>query len=60
VSEAICARHMGLRVAGISCITNLAAGLSAQQLSHREVTETGERVKSDFIRLLNRVIPQMV
>jgi purine-nucleoside phosphorylase len=60
VSEAICARHMGLRVAGISCITNLAAGLSAQQLSHQEVTETGERVKSDFIRLLNRVIPQMV
>jgi purine-nucleoside phosphorylase len=51
---------MGLRVAGISCITNLAAGLSAQPLSHREVTETGERVKNDFIRLLNRVIPRLV
>jgi purine-nucleoside phosphorylase len=60
VPEAICARHMGLRVAGISCITNLAAGLSAQPLSHREVTETGERVKNDFIRLLSRVIPPLV
>ncbi len=60
VSEAICARHMGLRVAGISCITNLAAGLSAQPLSHREVTETGERVKNDFVRLLSRVIPRLV
>jgi len=60
VPEAICARHMGVRVAGISCITNLAAGLSAEPLSHKEVIETGERVKMDFIRLLNRVIPQLV
>jgi len=60
VPEAICARHMGVRVAGISCITNLAAGLSAQPLSHQEVIETGERVKNDFIRLLNLVIPHLV
>ncbi len=60
VPEAICARHMGLRVAGISCITNLAAGISAQALSHGEVTETAERVKQDFIRLLNRIIPRLV
>jgi purine-nucleoside phosphorylase len=60
VPEAICARHMGVRVAGISCITNLAAGLSAEPLNHQEVIETGERVKTDFIRLLNRVIPRMV
>jgi purine-nucleoside phosphorylase len=60
VPEAISARHMGLRVAGISCITNLAAGISAQPLSHQKVTETAERVKNDFIRLLNRVIPRMV
>jgi purine-nucleoside phosphorylase len=60
VSEAIAARHMGLRVAGISCITNLAAGVSDQPLSHAEVTETAERVKGDFIRLLNRVVPRLV
>jgi purine-nucleoside phosphorylase len=59
VPEAICARHMGLRVAGISCITNLAAGISAQPLSHQEVTETAARVKNDFIRLLERVIPKL-
>lgn len=59
VAEAIAARHMGLRVAGISCITNLAAGVSAQPLRHSEVTETAERVKGDFIRLLNRVVPQL-
>jgi purine-nucleoside phosphorylase len=58
VPEAICACHSGLRVAGISCITNLAAGLSARPLSHREVIETAERVQDDFIRLLNLVIPR--
>lgn len=59
VPEAICARHLGMRVAGISCITNLAAGISARPLSHREVTETAERVKNDFIRLLELVIPKL-
>ena len=59
VPEAICARHMGLRVAGISCVTNLAAGISAQPLSHKEVTETAERVKGDFITLLKLVVPQL-
>ncbi|MCU0235635.1 MAG: purine-nucleoside phosphorylase [Acidobacteria bacterium] len=59
VPEAICARHMGVRVAGISCVTNLAAGISKQPLSHQEVTETADRVKSDFIRLLELVIPRM-
>jgi len=60
VPEAICARHMGVRVAGISCITNLAAGISKQPLSHKEVTETAARVKNDFIRLLDLVIPRLV
>jgi purine-nucleoside phosphorylase len=59
VPEAICARHMGLRLAGISCITNLAAGLSARPLNHQEVIETGKRVKNDFIRLLNLVVPRL-
>jgi len=60
VTEAIAARHMSLRVAGLSCISNLAAGISDQPLTHREVTETAERVKNDFIRLLNLVIPRLV
>jgi purine-nucleoside phosphorylase len=60
VTEAICARHLGLRLAGISCITNLAAGISATPLTHREVTETGERVKADFMGLLTRVVPRMI
>jgi purine-nucleoside phosphorylase len=60
VPEALCARHMGLRVAGISCITNLAAGISAQPLSHHDVTAVGEKVKDSFIRLLNLVIPRLV
>jgi len=60
VPEAICARHMGLRVAGISCVTNLAAGISRQPLSHAEVTETADRVKDDFIRLLEIVIPRLI
>jgi purine-nucleoside phosphorylase len=59
VPEAICARHMGLRVAGISCVTNLAAGISKQPLSHQEVTETAEKVKGDFIKLLRLVIPKL-
>ena len=46
--EAIAARHMGLEVCGISCITNLAAGLSGKALSHQEVQETADRVAQQF------------
>jgi len=60
VSEAICARQMGLRLAGVSCITNLAAGLSPRPLDHREVIETGEKVKADVLRLLERVLPRLI
>lgn len=58
VPEAIAARHMGCRVAAISCVTNLAAGISKKKLDHKEVTETAERVKNLFIKLLTAIIPQ--
>lgn len=58
VPEAIVARHMGVRVAGISCVSNLAAGISKTPLSHEEVTETANRVKSVFIQLLTNTIPK--
>jgi purine-nucleoside phosphorylase len=52
VPEAIVARQCGLRVAGLSCITNLAAGLNGQPLSHTEVLETAERVRVKGTRFL--------
>lgn len=58
VPEAIAARHMGAAVAGISCVSNLAAGISKAPLSHKEVTETADRVKDQFINLLSAVIPK--
>lgn len=57
VPEVIAARHMGLGVLGISCVTNLAAGIEDRELSHQEVLETGERVKGQFVALLRAVIP---
>jgi purine-nucleoside phosphorylase len=56
VPEAIVARHMGMRVLGISCITNMAAGISDQPINHDEVMETGRRVRDTFARLLARLI----
>jgi purine-nucleoside phosphorylase len=60
VPETIVARHMGLEVLGISCVTNLAAGLSATPLSHEEVFETGRQVEHRLARLLERLAPQFV
>jgi purine-nucleoside phosphorylase len=57
VAEVIAARHMRITVLAISCVTNMAAGITGQKLSHEEVLETGERVKSQFIALLRAVIP---
>jgi purine-nucleoside phosphorylase len=56
VPEVIAARHMGLRVVGLSCLTNLAAGVSARKLDHREVLETGERVKAALLDVLGRLV----
>jgi purine-nucleoside phosphorylase len=56
VSEAIVARHMGIDVLGISCITNMAAGVLPQPLDHAEVMETARRVRGQFIALLEGII----
>jgi purine-nucleoside phosphorylase len=58
-SEVIAARHMGIEVLAISCVTNMAAGILDQPLSHQEVMETGERVKSSFESLLRAVLPSI-
>jgi purine-nucleoside phosphorylase len=57
VAEVIAARHMGLNILAISCVTNMAAGILDQPLSHAEVMETGERVKTTFESLLRAVLP---
>jgi purine-nucleoside phosphorylase len=57
VPETIVARHMGIEVLGLSCVTNLAAGLGATPLSHQEVIETGRQVVQRLARLLERLAP---
>jgi purine-nucleoside phosphorylase len=59
VPEAIVARQMGVRVLGLSCITNMAAGVLDKPINHEEVIETGERVRETFAELLRRVIPRL-
>ena len=59
VPEVIVARQMGIRVLGISCVTNMAAGILDQPLTHEEVMATGERVKGQFMSLLHAVIPSI-
>jgi purine-nucleoside phosphorylase len=56
VPEAIAARHMGIEVLGISCITNMAAGVLPLPLDHREVMETARRVRVEFMALLEGII----
>jgi purine-nucleoside phosphorylase len=57
--EVIAARHMGIKVLAISCVTNMAAGILDQPLSHQEVMETGERVKTSFEALLRALLPHL-
>ena len=59
VPEVLAARHCGIRVVGISCVTNMAAGITGKALSAEEVFETGARVKNQFIALLKAVIPRI-
>jgi purine-nucleoside phosphorylase len=59
VAEVIAARHMQMKVLAISCVTNMAAGILDQPLSHAEVMETGERVKSTFESLLRALLPRI-
>jgi len=59
VPEVIAANQMGVRVLGISCITNMAAGILPRKLSHQEVMDTTERVKEQFIALLCATVPAL-
>ncbi len=59
VPEVIVARHMGIRVLAISCVTNLAAGLSDQPISHDEVLSVGARVQKQLLALLEAIIPRL-
>jgi purine-nucleoside phosphorylase len=59
VNEVIVARHMGMKVLAISCVTNMAAGIVDQPITHAEVLETGARVRASFEALLRAVIPQI-
>lgn len=57
--EATAARHMGMEVCGISCITNMAAGVSKEKLNHKEVQETADRVSKEFKALVSYLIPRI-
>jgi purine-nucleoside phosphorylase len=59
VLEVIAARHMGMKVLAISCVTNMAAGILDQVIHHEEVLETGERVKGDLVALVRAVLPEV-
>jgi purine-nucleoside phosphorylase len=60
VPEAIVARHSGMKVLAISCITNLAAGLGRAQVAHAEVIEVGNRTVQKLSELIARILPRIV
>jgi purine-nucleoside phosphorylase len=59
VPEAIVANHMGMRVLGISCVTNMAAGILPQKIDHAEVLETGEAVRGTLVKFLKALLPRL-
>lgn len=59
VPEVIAARHLGLEVLAISCVTNMAAGMTGEKITAEEVLETGERVRGKFLALLRAVLPKI-
>ncbi len=59
VPETIVARHCGMKVLAISCVTNMAAGTTGEPLNHADVLETGERVRKYFVALVKAVVPRM-
>jgi purine-nucleoside phosphorylase len=59
VPEVIVARHMNIDVLAISCVTNMAAGMSDEKINHDEVLETGERLRGKFLELLRAVLPKI-
>lgn len=59
VPEVIAANHMGIRVLGISCVTNMAAGVLPQKIHHEEVLETGAMVRDTLVRFLTTLLPRL-
>jgi purine-nucleoside phosphorylase len=59
ISEVIAARHLGMKILAISCVTNMAAGILDQILTHEEVLDTGERVKGAFTALVKGILPRI-
>jgi len=59
VPEVIAANHMGLKCLAVSCVTNMAAGILDQKISHEEVLETGQRVRGTLVRFLKALLPRL-